>query len=87
MEKALREEIKQIGSMIKEGDEKAIYSKIQQLLEQKVKSKIKRNKLIIKLMEERRQRKRVQAQRDLMISKRSNKNSCKNNPSSKKSRK
>lgn len=61
MEKALKEEIKQIGLMIKEGDENQIYNKLQELLDWKVKSKIKRNKLIIKLMEERRQRKRVQA--------------------------
>ena len=61
MEKVLTEEIKQIGLMIKEGDENQIYNKLQELLDWKVKSKIKRNKLIIKLMEERRQRKRVQA--------------------------
>ena len=59
MEKALTEEIRQIGLMIKEGDENQIYNKLQELLDWKVKSKIKRNKLIIKLMEERRQRKRV----------------------------
>lgn len=69
VEKSLRKEVREVSSLLTAeagsiggiGASEKVQRKMQELLDWKIKSKVKKSQLLLKLQEERRQRKRVQA--------------------------